>query len=354
MDIEIKIKMAKKRIQEETTKSPLYIALDVLLYEDDRESFFSSYKNKIKESCDSNQANSEFFKSKFNEDMSFSNSKEDIEKNIIDSLALIGHYYIEREDDMITKWQDDDFDSLSTNNLCNEDKELFFNFIKDEDKKEDDEKIFNIFLKKYGLNYKKGLLKTAKKTAKNAMSKLPIGKAMIEDKSLYMFCVILGLMLAGSIFHRKRSDKDPDKTNYDLSTINEAPKNEKKPSPKPAILLLLIPANKLDAITEKEILSSDKTTGLIDASVYYGCFPEYDAKDIESGMNLKEGKEVFSKESAQYVYVALSTQNGQDLIEGSSLKFSLKKCLRNRPREFTVLKIRLLENLDGVGKLNRI
>jgi len=58
-------------------------------------------------------------------------------------------------------------------------------------------------------------------------------------------------------------------------------------------------------------------------------------------------------DSAQDIYVSLETEDGDDLI-GASLKFSLKKSLRNKPRDFRITKIRLLDKLRGLDKFNRI
>ncbi len=118
------------------------------------------------------------------------------------------------------------------------------------------------------------------------------------------------------------------------------------------VMMFILPANKTDDIIEGDIIDSDTAIRIIDDSVYFGCFPQDEAKNIESELDLK-GRE-FSRDTSQDIYISLEVKDGQELIEGFPLKFSLKKRLQNKPREITISKIRLLDKLQGLEKLNRI
>lgn len=132
---------------------------------------------------------------------------------------------------------------------------------------------------------------------------------------------------------------------------NVSQKQKISSEPAPVSILLLLPANKLEKIDSSEEILPDTVLRLIDAAVYFGCFSSDEAAERENGFNLNEGK--ISPESAQYVYVNLKTDEGKD-ITGASSKFRIKKCLKQNPRRFIMSRPKLLDNLQGVDRLNRI
>ncbi len=117
-------------------------------------------------------------------------------------------------------------------------------------------------------------------------------------------------------------------------------------------MMLVVPADKLNDINEGDIIDSDTAVRLIDNAVYFGCFPQDKASDIETELELQD--EAFSRDTAQDIFISLEQKNGQEMIKKSSMKFSLKKYLQNNPREFTISKIRRLKKRYGVIKLKRI
>ncbi len=118
------------------------------------------------------------------------------------------------------------------------------------------------------------------------------------------------------------------------------------------VMMLVVPADKLNDINEGDIIASDTAVRLIDNAVYFGCFPQEKASDIETELELQD--EAFSRDTAQDIFISLEQKNGQEMIKKSSMKFSLKKYLQNNPREFTISKIRRLKKRYGVIKLKRI
>lgn len=356
------IKEAKPDIEEALQKNsaPLFMAISILLQGHDEDDLFASYNlkstNKFKNDEDEIESskfiNDEdemaIFKKAFNKPI-FSPDSKDADSRVDDivkaALAFIGLHYsgknienietsissrMKRRTDILKNAL---YDIIPKPFNIKHPKIAYFLKLRDNSKKDNDISAFN-----------------------KAMQKIGLGVLRMKEDFLFMALMIAGIW----VIVRYLSDKE-DKLYSNLQSSDsvslEEPETpigttEKNAVLKSATMLLLIPANKLPEIKEKEIFTSDKTGRLIDASVYYGCFSENEAKEIESGMNLKKGD--FSEESAQYVYITLSIEDGKDMMDGSSLKFSLKKCLRSKPREFTVSKIRLLENLDGVNRLNRI
>jgi len=133
--------------------------------------------------------------------------------------------------------------------------------------------------------------------------------------------------------------------------IQEIERAEKSRRVSPGIIIFIIPANKVGDIHEGQKIDTDTCIQLVDVSVYFGCFPEDKGNEMEKEFDLKEDKILW--DTAQDIYVRLNAENGTDFIEKSS-KFGLKKCLKNNPRDFKISKIRLLDKLHGLEKLNRI
>ncbi|RLB93272.1 MAG: hypothetical protein DRH26_04315 [Deltaproteobacteria bacterium] len=118
------------------------------------------------------------------------------------------------------------------------------------------------------------------------------------------------------------------------------------------IMMLILPANKLGDINKGDPIDSVKAVRLIDDAVYFGCFPQDKANNIETELELKD--QDFSQDTVQDIFISLKVKNGEEIIKKSSMKFSLKKYLRNNQREFTISKIRLLKKRYGLEKLNYI
>jgi len=178
------------------------------------------------------------------------------------------------------------------------------------------------------------------------------------DNVIFMSFLILGIY---TILQQPKYTKESTHTTQEPLVKSESSevkpyKPETKPvaikKPIPAIMAVVIPANKLGSETkESMIIPSTDAIRFIDAAVYFACFPMDTAKEIEKELDLKEDHILL--DSAQDIYVSLETEDGHDLT-GVSLKFSLKKSLKNKPREFRITKIRLLDKLRGLDKFNRI
>ncbi len=170
------------------------------------------------------------------------------------------------------------------------------------------------------------------------------------DDIFFITTFIVGLaVIAGVVNNYKKSSET---NNSSEKPEHSEPVNASEPPVKvePAIMAVVIPANKLGSETKEGMDISDAIR-FIDAAVYFACFPMDTAKEIETKLDLKEDQILL--DSAQDIYVSLKTEDGHDLID-ASLKFSLKKSLRNKPRDFRITKIRLLDKLRGLDRFNRI
>ena len=174
-----------------------------------------------------------------------------------------------------------------------------------------------------------------------------------RDNFGYSAFVFIGAAVISGIL------KFPEKNIKEKEDIIDIPpktaaETEAIPHPEPVhiVMMLVVPADKLDDINEGDIIDSDTAVRLIDNAVYFGCFPQDKASGIETELELQD--EAFSRDTAQDIFISLEQKNGQEMIKKSSIKFSLKKYLQNNPREFTIAKIRRLKKRYGVIKLKRI
>ena len=176
----------------------------------------------------------------------------------------------------------------------------------------------------------------------------------MKDRIIFIAQVLLGIAIIGGyavyLRHHRKSSSDKPRQNMSKNEPAQTP-SVASPAPKPAILMLVLAANKLGNAQEG-VLSADAVLQLVEASAYFGCFPPKKANELEGGITGMVNEE-FSRESAQYVYISVSFDDGDDLIQASA-KFGLKQCLRNTPeRTCAILKMRLLDHLEGIDKLRR-
>ena len=159
----------------------------------------------------------------------------------------------------------------------------------------------------------------------------------MKDKTLFMAQVLLGIAIIGGYLyfrHYRTSSSSTSEPPQDMPqndparTPTPAPAMPPKPKPMPAVLMLVLEANRLGNAQEGDALSSDAALQFVDAATFFGCFSKDDAVQLESGITGMTNDE-FSRESAQHVYVSLSVENGQNLIQSVG-KFGLKKNMRNR------------------------
>lgn len=187
-------------------------------------------------------------------------------------------------------------------------------------------------------------------------------EAFMKDKTLFMAQVLLGIAIIGGYLyfrHYRTSSSSTSEPPQDMPqndparTPTPAPAMPPKPKPMPAVLMLVLEANRLGNAQEGDALSSDAALQFVDAATFFGCFSKDDAVQLESGITGMTNDE-FSRESAQHVYVSLSVENGQNLIQSVG-KFGLKKNMRNAPeRTYAISKMRRLISFDGTEVLTRI
>ena len=188
-------------------------------------------------------------------------------------------------------------------------------------------------------------------------------EAFMKDKTLFMAQVLLGIAIIGGYLyfrHYRTSSSSTSEPPQDMPqndparTPSPVPAMPPKPKPAPAVFMLVLEANRLGNVQEGDALSSDAALQLLDAATYFGCFSKDDAATLENGITGMSNEKEFSREAAQFVYVSVSVEDGQDLIRAVG-KFGLKKTMHNAPeRTYTVSKMRLLDHLEGIEKLTRI
>ncbi len=169
----------------------------------------------------------------------------------------------------------------------------------------------------------------------------------------YTHLLAIGIAaISGSLeYPKKFPEEKKDVTNETQKTVT---KTEDISHFKPVhiVMMLILPENKLDDINEGDLIKLDIATRLIDSAIFFGCFSENEADNIETELDLK--KEASSRDTAQDILISLKVKIGEEIIKKSSMKFSLKKYLRNNPREFTISKIRILKKRYGLEKLSCI
>lgn len=365
--LKLEIVNAKKKVNQafKTGRSTLYASIDILLSKSaEKEELFFSFKMDSSDNALKNQmlfndffeypeciATSSFFK------------KGDADKIVLTALAFIGLYFSgknkKEETDYIRnqikkekhynfsqiKYILRKFDNVFTNiDSSNQYIEIIDEF-KNNEYWTQDYNSLNDILKDLGLGFDK--------TPFNLLGFHSVIAPSV-DNVIFMSFLILGIY---TILQQPKYTKESTHTKEEPQVKPESSKVEPyKPEIKPevikksAIMAVVIPANKLGSETKEGMVISDAIR-FIDAAVYFACFPMDTAKEIEKELDLKEDQILL--DSAQDIYVSLETEDGDDLI-GASLKFSLKKSLRNKPRKFRITKIRLLDKLRGLDKFNRI
>ena len=346
----------------------LYIAINNLLPPDYDKEDLVQYFNIQKHNDSQNKG---LFKSLFEKDGSFFEKydnffsyKQEIEKAIIiAAMAFIGLHFSQKKDKLDTLKKENCLYSCFDRMLpSNDDKRVyvnFYNFIGTEFKfnneKDSPEILFNRILNGYDINFVDEDIPNFKKIKNN----IPIVGRMFSDKerTFYIAPVIIGIAIVlGRIVNYKKITESG-KSNFETKNkqknqkVGKVEKNKIFKPVSTGIIILILPANKIVDINKGQKINTETTIRLIDDSVYFGCFPENKGDEIEKEFDLKEDK--ILSDTAQDIYVRLDTQDISDFVKESS-KFSLKKCLRNKPREFIISKIRLLNKLHGLEKLNRI
>ena len=326
-----KIQRVLKIIQDKDKTGLLYAAIDELLPPDyDKEYLFERFQ--IRKN-DYHQTS--------------------IEKEIIsDTLAVIGLHFSQKSDEELSKIKKkmaNNYDGKMA--LLPKMMRSFLDYLKYVSYND-----INIIFDHFGISNNKDIMDDGDSvTSFKRTYKLDLNDKFIlieRDNFGYIAFVFIGVaVISGFLKYPKKYTEEKE------DIIDKTPEPDAKPedishSDPVNIVMLILPANKIDDITEGEAVDLDTAIRMIDGSIYFGCFPQDEAKNIESELDLKDKE--FSRDTAQDIYISLEVKNGQKLIQGASLKFSLKKRLRNKPREFTILKIRLLEKLQGLEKLNRI
>ncbi len=341
----------------------LYVAIDNLLPPDyDREDLVQYFKLQKYD----DRRNRALFESLFEKDGAFLEKnlfsyKKEIEKAIIiAAIAFIGLHFSQKKDKLDSVKKEDYLDSCFHTMLpSSSDKNVYLNFYKFIQgdfkfhlEKDSPQNLFDIILDEYDIKFVCDKIPTVKRI-----------KEMIsfhrhdKEKVFYIASVIIGMAIVlGKISNYKKVNKS-NFVSYEVKSEQKErklEKTEKGETFKPVsrgVIILILPANKIADINEGQKINTETTIRLIDDSVYFGCFPENKGNEIEKEFDLKEDN--ILSDTAQDIYVRLDVEKGTDLIEKFS-KFSLKKCLQNKPREFTISKIRLLDKLHGLEKLNRI
>jgi len=366
--LKLEITNAKEKVNQAFTKrSTLYAAIDILLPQSaEKKELFFSFKMDSSDNALKNQmlfndffeypeciATSSFFK-EGNADkivltalafiglhFSGKNKKEETDY-IRKSLKKEKHYHFSQIKHILKK-----FDNVFANlNSSNQNIEIIDEF-KNNEYWTQDYNSLNDILKDLGLGLNK--------TPFNLLG-LHYVIAPSVDNVIFMSFLILGIY---TILQQPKYTKESTHTTQEplvKSELSEVKPYKPEIKPEaikkhiPAIMAVVIPANKLGSETKEGMDISDAIR-FIDAAVYFACFPMDTAKEIEKELDLKEDKILL--DSAQDIYVSLETEDGNDLI-GASLKFSLKKSLRNKPRDFRITKIKLLDKLRGLDRFNRV
>ncbi len=344
---------------------PLYAAIDALLPQDyDRKAFFNSF--------DFNNDVDKLFDTFFNSPEYFPKGPIKAWHNrmiVLVAIAFIGLDYSGKKDEVDNikkKLKGTNFHNFTRIGIALDElldgataKEIakYYGFRESNEtsprsRRSQDRKVLETISEKLSSLIKKWSESRSDKTLKEFLSDS-------MDDIFFITTVIVGLVVIAGVVYKKSSEKNnyPETPEHSESANTSEPakvEHEIKPEaikePIPAIMAVVIPANKLGSETKKDMVISDAIR-FIDAAVYFACFPMDTAKEIETKLDLKEDQILL--DSAQDIYVRLETEDGDDLI-GATLKFSLKKSLRNKPRDFKITKIRLLDKLRGLDKFNRI